>query len=198
MKIAILGGGISGLGAAWHLLKKEPKAKITLFEASHRLGGWIESKTQDGFLFELGPRTFQTGRCPELLGMIRELGLQPIFSEKGGSKFLWHKGQMRPLSSFWPQLLRAAAQDLIAQRGKREEESIESFAKRRMGKKAAELFLIRWQKESSGATFESFLSKRLSHFSSRRKKKSDRSSSGCLNRRSERRGYLPLLAEWRL
>jgi len=140
MKIAILGGGISGLSAAWYLLKKDPRLEISLFEASSRLGGWIESKNQDGFIFELGPRTFQRGRCPELLSLIQQLGLQPIFSQTGGSKFLWYKEQLRPLRSFWPQIFRALLQDLLAQRGDGKDESIEAFAKRRMGKQAAALF----------------------------------------------------------
>jgi oxygen-dependent protoporphyrinogen oxidase len=139
MRVAILGGGISGLSAAWYLLKKEPTAQIALFESSHRLGGWIESKTHSGFLFERGPRTFQTGRCPELLGMIRELSLPLVFSAPG-TKFLWHRGRLRSMRSFWPQLLRAALQDLVAPKGSVEDESIDAFARRRMGKKAAELF----------------------------------------------------------
>lgn len=141
MKVAILGGGISGLSAAWYLLKKEPNAQITLFESTNRLGGWIESKQQDRFLFELGPRTFQTGRCPELLRMIGELGLEVVHSgREAGTKFLMDRGRLRPMSSFWPQMFRAILQDLFVPRGSAEDESMFDFAVRRMGKKAAELF----------------------------------------------------------
>jgi oxygen-dependent protoporphyrinogen oxidase len=141
LRVAILGGGISGLSAAWYLLKKEPKAQIDLFEASTRLGGWIESKIENQFLFELGPRTFQTARCPELLQMIQELGLEVVYSDKKSqSKFLCRRGQLRSIGSFWPQILRAALQDLFAPRSKAEDESIYDFACRRMGRNAAELF----------------------------------------------------------
>ena len=57
-KFLILGGGISGLSAAYHLLGKVANPKnITLLESSSRLGGWIHSKRyDDGAIFELGPR----------------------------------------------------------------------------------------------------------------------------------------------
>lgn len=142
MRLAILGGGISGLSAAWYFLKQEPNAQITLFEASNRLGGWIESKREGPFLFELGPRTFQTEKCPELLQMIKELGLEVVYSGRQRiPKFLWVQGQLRSIGSFWPQLLRAGIQDLmVARKTGQEDESIHDFAKRRMGKQAAELF----------------------------------------------------------
>ncbi|KAF4962529.1 hypothetical protein FSARC_9396 [Fusarium sarcochroum] len=43
-KIAVLGGGLTGLTAAYYLAKKLPStAKITLYESSDRLGGWIKT-----------------------------------------------------------------------------------------------------------------------------------------------------------
>lgn len=52
-QIAVLGGGLTGMATAWHLAQMCPKDKITLYEASDRLGGWIQSekmkvKTLDG------------------------------------------------------------------------------------------------------------------------------------------------------
>jgi protoporphyrinogen/coproporphyrinogen III oxidase len=42
--IAVLGGGLTGLTAAYYLAKKLPStAKITLYESSDRLGGWIKT-----------------------------------------------------------------------------------------------------------------------------------------------------------
>ena len=67
-KIAILGGGITGLTAAYHLAQTLPKAKITIFEKSHRLGGWIDSERVQvnggDVLFEWGPRSLR----PDLSG----------------------------------------------------------------------------------------------------------------------------------
>ncbi len=61
--VAILGGGITGLASAYYLTQELPKAKITIYEASDRLGGWLSSKrvqVKDGtVLFEAGPRTLR-------------------------------------------------------------------------------------------------------------------------------------------
>lgn len=61
--VAILGGGITGLASAYYLTKELPEAKITIYEASDRLGGWLSSKrvpVKDGsILFEAGPRTLR-------------------------------------------------------------------------------------------------------------------------------------------
>ncbi len=140
MKISILGGGISGLSAAYYALKKYPQAKITLFEKSDRLGGWIETTEVDGFLFERGPRTFVVGRCPLLLEMIHELGLEVRYSEPG-KRYLLHRGKVRPLRSFWHVLAGAMCRHFVLPNGKREDETVYEFGCRRFGRKATELFL---------------------------------------------------------
>lgn len=61
--IAVLGGGPSGLATAFNLSKDIPHAKITVFEAKDRIGGWVNSElveVNDGqALFEWGPRTLR-------------------------------------------------------------------------------------------------------------------------------------------
>ncbi|KAI1608759.1 protoporphyrinogen oxidase [Exophiala viscosa] len=61
-EIAILGGGITGLATAWNLSTRTD-AKITIYEKSDRLGGWVDSEVLevDGgkILFEWGPRTLR-------------------------------------------------------------------------------------------------------------------------------------------
>jgi oxygen-dependent protoporphyrinogen oxidase len=61
--IAILGAGISGLASAYYLLRDHPNAKITVYEASDRLGGWLQSHrapVRDGsVLFEGALRTIR-------------------------------------------------------------------------------------------------------------------------------------------
>lgn len=139
MNISIIGGGISGLSAAFYARKKHPDARISLYEASDRLGGWMQTKIVDGFSFELGPRTFQVSRCKLLLEMVKELGLDPIYA-KSGDRYLWHKGQLRRLQSFWPQLTWALLHDVFSNKELPEDETIYDFACRRCGKQAAELF----------------------------------------------------------
>lgn len=61
--IAVLGGGITGLASAYFLSRDLPNAKITLFEASSRLGGWLHSTSVDvgsgNVIFEQGPRNLR-------------------------------------------------------------------------------------------------------------------------------------------
>ncbi|MGA7315544.1 MAG: FAD-dependent oxidoreductase, partial [Silvibacterium sp.] len=53
-RIAIIGGGLSGLAAAYQLAQ-DRSVEFTLFEASGRLGGTIETVHRDGFVIECGP-----------------------------------------------------------------------------------------------------------------------------------------------
>ena len=61
--IAVLGGGITGLASAHFLSRDLPNAKITLFESSSRLGGWLHSRSVDvgsgNVIFEQGPRNLR-------------------------------------------------------------------------------------------------------------------------------------------
>ncbi|XP_011698280.1 PREDICTED: protoporphyrinogen oxidase-like [Wasmannia auropunctata] len=53
----IIGGGISGLSAAYYALKNAKLSSVILLEASNRLGGWIRSRSSpSGAIFEQGPR----------------------------------------------------------------------------------------------------------------------------------------------
>ena len=38
-KVAVIGGGVAGLSACWHLLENSPHHDVTLFEAAETLGG---------------------------------------------------------------------------------------------------------------------------------------------------------------
>ena len=61
-KISVLGGGISGLSTAYYLsyLKNAEVAEIVIYEASKRVGGWINTSQQpSGCYFETGPRSLR-------------------------------------------------------------------------------------------------------------------------------------------
>lgn len=64
-EIAVLGGGITGLSTAYYLAKDFPRARITIYEGSERLGGWMRStpvEVEGGTIyFESGPRTLRGG-----------------------------------------------------------------------------------------------------------------------------------------
>jgi oxygen-dependent protoporphyrinogen oxidase len=71
-RVTIVGGGISGLSAAYYLSKAGPPA--TLVERRPRLGGVIETETAHGCVLEAGPDSFLSAK-PWAMELIRELGL---------------------------------------------------------------------------------------------------------------------------
>jgi protoporphyrinogen/coproporphyrinogen III oxidase len=77
MRIAIIGGGIAGLAAAYELEKAHnagAPVSYTLFEARERLGGSLSSEIIDGAVIERGPDSFLTEK-PAAAELCRELGL---------------------------------------------------------------------------------------------------------------------------
>ena len=76
-RIAIIGGGIAGLSAAFYLEKaRQAGAALqwVLFEKSDRLGGVIQTERRDGFVLEAGPDSFLTAK-PEAARLCQELGI---------------------------------------------------------------------------------------------------------------------------
>lgn len=71
-KIAVLGGGIAGLSAAFRLARMGHS--VRLFEQSSRLGGAIRTEAEDGWLIEAGPNSMQES-SPLIPVVIKGLGL---------------------------------------------------------------------------------------------------------------------------
>ena len=71
--VAIVGGGISGLSAAYFLDKAGHRC--TLIESQDRLGGVIQTERAEGCLIEAGPDSF-IAQKPWALELIRELGIE--------------------------------------------------------------------------------------------------------------------------
>lgn len=71
--VVIIGGGISGLSAAYFL--SEAGLRSTLIEERSRLGGVIGTENVDGTLVETGPDSF-IAQKPWAMELIRELGLE--------------------------------------------------------------------------------------------------------------------------
>lgn len=101
-RIAIIGGGVSGLSAAYALQKQLNKAAeldYVLFEAGPRFGGVIHTERVNDFLIEAGPDSFLTEK-PWAAELCRELGLgdQLIASNDAERKtFILLSGQLVPL-----------------------------------------------------------------------------------------------------
>lgn len=74
-RIAVVGGGISGLAAAYRLRRLlGPDASITLIEQSDRLGGKLRTVSLAGVRYDVGAEAF-LNRRPEAVALINEVGL---------------------------------------------------------------------------------------------------------------------------
>jgi oxygen-dependent protoporphyrinogen oxidase len=114
-RVVVVGGGISGLAAAWELsaaaqFQTDP-SEITVLEASDRFGGMLRSDDLAGRVVDMGADGF-LGRRPEATELCREVGLEkklvPI-AARGAS--VWSRGRLRVLpeghsmgipTRFWP------------------------------------------------------------------------------------------------
>lgn len=69
-RVAVLGGGMAGLSAAWKLV--ESGTQVTLYEAAPALGGMAASIRRDGYIWDFGPHRFHT-RNPLIIDTVRDL-----------------------------------------------------------------------------------------------------------------------------
>ncbi|MBZ5648233.1 MAG: protoporphyrinogen oxidase [Acidobacteriia bacterium] len=77
-RVAIVGGGISGLAAAFYLERERRRGaevEYTLFESAPRLGGVMWSDRVEGCLIEAGPDSFLTEK-PWANTLCRDLGIE--------------------------------------------------------------------------------------------------------------------------
>lgn len=96
-KVVIVGGGISGLSAAWFLAKAGVRS--TLIERRPRLGGVIQTERVEGCVLEAGPDSFIAIK-PAATELIQEIGLG---GDLIGSNdhlrvtYIWRGGRLVPL-----------------------------------------------------------------------------------------------------
>ncbi|XP_066464847.1 protoporphyrinogen oxidase [Eleutherodactylus coqui] len=159
--VVVAGGGISGLTACYHLARVGAVSKVILLEGSGRLGGWMHTtRTEDGAIFEHGPRGMRPAGVvgKNTLCMISELGLEgdllpvPRSHPTAKNRYLYvnkslHKlptsigGVLRTVPPFSRPLFLCGLQDLTAQRGSNEDETVHDFVSRRFGKELANIVI---------------------------------------------------------
>lgn len=103
LPIAIVGGGITGLTAAYHLSRQGHA--VRLFEASPRLGGNIRTERDpSGWLLEAGPNSIQL--TPEVAGLLAKLGLTPLnASPAAKNRYVVRNGRPLPVPASPPAFL---------------------------------------------------------------------------------------------
>ena len=158
MRIAVLGGGIAGLSAAF--LARARGAEVTLYEGASRLGGVVSTIRRDGFLIEQGPDSFITEKPAareqiERLGLGGELiGTRPEFRRSfvvSGRRLVptpdgFYLIGPADIAAFWksplmslPGKARASLELLVPRRRREvEDESLGSFVRRRFGREMLE------------------------------------------------------------
>ncbi len=136
----VLGGGISGLVAAYSHQKKGKK--VLLLEASDKLGGVIETVIKEGYRLEQGPNSILTNA--ELQQLMEELGIAPKIRKNesiASTRYLLFKDmplKMKPDWTFFksgfltPSMVWAFLTELFRKKSTLKEESIASFIRRRL------------------------------------------------------------------
>jgi oxygen-dependent protoporphyrinogen oxidase len=96
--IAIVGGGIAGLSAAWEISRSGPSdVRVVLFEAASQPGGHIRSAKIGGRQVDVGPDAF-LARRPEAVELCSELGMSESLVAPGSSTaFVWSRNALRRL-----------------------------------------------------------------------------------------------------
>ena len=95
LRVAVVGGGITGLATAWHL---RDRADVTVHEASDRLGGEIRTIDLVGAPMDVGADAF-LARHPEGERLVRALGFgdDDLVAPATGQVHVWTRGRLRPL-----------------------------------------------------------------------------------------------------
>jgi len=191
-RVAVIGGGITGLAAAHRLLELTPDLEVRLFEAEDRLGGVLQTFEDSGYLFERSADNF-ISNVPYAVDLCRRLGLQDellstndayrrAFVVRGSRLYPVPDGFMlMAAQKVWP----VVTTPLLSFRGKLrllaeffigakqvDDESLASFARRRLGREAFErlvqplvggIYTADAEKLSLAATLPRFLEMERQH-----------------------------------
>ncbi len=161
-RVVIVGGGISGLSAAFALLEparnKQVPLQCTVVEGQDYLGGKILTNRRDGVITEGGPDSFLTTK-PAALALCEKLGLSSQLintNQEHAQTFTYSKGRLRQFPQglismvptkvgplfhggllSWAGVVRMGADWIIPRRARtNDEETLAEFFSRRLGSEA--------------------------------------------------------------
>ena len=156
-RIAVAGGGISGLAAAHRLVELDHTLDVVLLESGSRLGGVLSTVHHDGFQVEQSADNFIT-TVPWGVDLAKRLGMADELMQtnpRHRQTYVVCRGRLAKLpdgflmmapTRLWPLALtpilsplgklRAAMEYFIPPRRSEEDESMASFVRRRLGREA--------------------------------------------------------------
>jgi protoporphyrinogen/coproporphyrinogen III oxidase len=149
--LVVCGGGISGLALAFLALRRGVH-DVTVLEAAERPGGKIQSEWAEGLCCEWGPQGF-LDNVPEMLALVDQLGLAGELvraDAAAADRFIVRGGRIRRLPRSPQGFLTS---DVLSLPGRLRvllepfqprgagDESVYDFARRRIGREAAEVLV---------------------------------------------------------
>jgi oxygen-dependent protoporphyrinogen oxidase len=153
MRIAIVGGGISGLATAFYLQRLRPEVELVLLEAGPHLGGTMHTENVGGFLFETGSNGFLSNK-PDTLQLVRDCGADGLLlpsNDAARVRYIYsdrlHRLPESPPAFVrsgllsWRGKLRVLGELVVPARRDAGDESLQAFGYRRLGREFTDTFL---------------------------------------------------------
>ena len=158
-RVAVIGAGISGLAAAFHIHELSPETSISVFDPRPRVGGVLNTVIKDGLEIEEGADNFIT-TVPWGLDLCKRLGISDQLvttSSQYRQTFVVFRNRLHKLpegflmmapTKMWPLAttrllsplgkIRAGLELFIPRKKDDADESMAQFGRRRLGKEVFE------------------------------------------------------------
>jgi protoporphyrinogen/coproporphyrinogen III oxidase len=159
LRVAVIGGGISGLAAAHRLTESDPSNDVVVFDSGDRPGGVLGTESAAGFNIESGPDSMLS-QLPWGTDLCRRIGFADKLNgtnQQHRQTWIIRSGRLLALpdglaimapSRIWPTVrspilsvlgkLRLACEPFVSRRSATTDESLADFACRRVGREAFE------------------------------------------------------------